>query len=184
MCKRYPSGPTFSPGPPFHLHHRKLRPNSFITHSRSNRDRPPVQQNGRPAPNTNTLTDDVTQHVNLHVLVNEAPELVSPMTESEDFMESDNIGPLLKSTIQELRVSNRTLTMMANRQQGLIESLSTQVSNCMSRINELEFEVDDLRQERLSDRVIISGPVARDFISSTSEFKDGMRQIGFHSLNN
>ena len=120
MCKRYPSGPTFSPGPPFHLYHRKLRPNSFISHSRSNRDRPPVQQHGRPTPNTNTLTDDVTQHVNLHVPVNEAPELLSPMTESEDLMEFTSIGTLLKSTIHELRVSNRTLTMLANRQQELI----------------------------------------------------------------
>ena len=64
----------------------------------------------------------------------------------------------------------------------MIDAMRSDIENCHSRIDELEFEVDELRQENMANKVLISGPAMKDFIAGTVEHRDGIRGLGLHSL--
>ena len=53
----------------------------------------------------------------------------------------------------------------------------------MGRVTELEFQVDDLQQGRVSNRVLITGPAAEAFISNSEEQRDNDCDLGLHSEN-
>ena len=86
-------------------------------------------------------------------------------------------------TIKELRESNHHLRVIAHSQQKLVEDLHGRIKTCMGRISELEFQVDDLQQEKLANRVLVTGPAVETFISESAEQRDKIRNLGLHSLN-
>ena len=90
--------------------------------------------------------------------------------------------PYLKATISELKQNNSWLMTIATRQMKIIEDLQNEVSECKERIDILEEEVDEHKQERILDRVLISGPSMTTFIENSQEHRDGVRDLGTHSL--
>ena len=114
-----------------------------------------------------------------------SPSSIAESTSLSDFTSTDpsELLSFFKSTVHELKQNNNILTKLAQRQQSLTETLAAEVNGCKDRISVLELEVDALKQDKLANQVLISGPAARDFISSTPEHRDEIRHLGFHSIN-
>ena len=119
------------------------------------------------------LTQSVAQNYALEVSRTlgertDKPQLNSPssITESipaspSDFSAKDpsEILAYFKSTVHEMKKNNNLLSKLAQRQQSLMETLGARVIACKNRISDFELEVDSLKQDKLSNQVLVSGPI-------------------------
>ena len=88
----------------------------------------------------------------------------------------------LKANIIELRNNNRFLATLFQRQQHIIVELTNDNAQLKDRVEVLEAEIDDLKQEKLSHKLIISGPSIENFISQTPEHLAQTKNLGANSI--
>ena len=95
----------------------------------------------------------------------------------------------LQKTIADVSKNNAKLDniieqqqLQIRQQQELINSLNERVLRADMRISVLESQVDGLLQDKLANRLQISGTAAEAFIRATPEYRDGVRRLGLHSL--
>ena len=100
-----------------------------------------------------------------------------------------NFFKFLQANITELTANNKKLNEVAQRQHDIIQSLDKEVKSCKrhisaleSRVTSLEDEVDAMQQEKLENKLLISGPAMKRFLSCSSEGRAGGGNLGMHSL--
>ena len=130
---------------------------------------------------TNNSESDSSNHDRVTVdTANETCQSFSLPTDSQSFQD---IAIYLRKTVAELHQSNNNLHTIIAQQKTIIESMNDEIKGCKKRIDFLEAEIDDLRQENLSDKIIITGPDIQNFISRSPERRNNSRTVGLHSLN-
>ena len=96
-------------------------------------------------------------------------------------MEGD-FKSFLKANFIELRNNNRFLATLLQRQHHMIVGLSNDNALLKDRVEGLEAEIDALKQEKLSHKLIVSGPTIEDFIVQTPEHHAQTKNLGAHSI--
>ena len=166
-CKNFPTGPTYS------THSNTMRYRDITKKAQATRSERSVDH-----------PDPMFHIPDIHVS-NQDSQGTAGSFSPGDFrqFENNDLSTFLMATIDELKKSNLMLNKIAHKQQKLLETHDKLIDECKHRISDLEFEVDDLKQERLSTSILVTGPSIANFIQSSSEHKDGMKNIAFHSLN-